>query len=336
MLNAQLPIQQIGKQSSVCQRPLLTARETLRACAPASPKMSPRELHTVRLPLGSGPCTSAFSGDLERVLTDSAQLMDLAARMGETAVTAGKIALDFFEHGGKTSASVTYKEGGSPVSEADFAVDLYLRENLQKFAPNAAWLSEESTDDPVRLGKDQVLVVDPIDGTRAFINGDKRWGVAIALVNQGRPVAAVLFMPALDELYLAAAGAGSTCNGRSLQVSTQSGLGGATIGGPKKTLEALASAGNGIIAEPRVPSLAYRIARVGSGQVDAALASTNAWDWDIAAADLIVLEAGGQLTGLDGERPRYNMARPRHGILAAAGPALHAPLMAAVRAIQSK
>ncbi|MDP4593305.1 MAG: 3'(2'),5'-bisphosphate nucleotidase CysQ [Beijerinckiaceae bacterium] len=269
-------------------------------------------------------------------MADLSNLTGLAARMGEKAVEAGAIALDYFEHGGKTSASVSYKDGGSPVSAADIAVDDYLRAQLCPLAPDAGWLSEESTDDPARLGKDDVLVVDPIDGTRAFINGDKRWGVAIALVRNGRPVAAALYMPALQELYLAARGSGATCNGIALRASGKQDLDGATVGGPKKALDAMADRGMGIIAEPRVPSLAYRLARVGSGAVDAGLASTNAWDWDIAAADLIIREAGGLLTGLDGEQPLYNQPVPRHGILAAAGPALHPVLVAAVLAIQAK
>ena len=260
----------------------------------------------------------------------------LASEIGEIAKSAGAIALSYFSAGAKTSASVSYKDGGSPVSEADFAVDIYLKERLGALVPDAGWLSEESTDDPVRLDKRQVFVVDPIDGTRAFIGGDKRWGVAIALVDNGRPIAGVLFMPALDELYMAAAGLGATCNGGSIRVSQRGDLAGATLGGPKRALDALASQGYGTIAEPRVPSLAYRLARVGSGHIDAALASTNAWDWDIAAADLIVLESGGLLTGLDGGQPRYNLPLPRHGVLAAAGPELHRPLVVAVRAIQPK
>jgi myo-inositol-1(or 4)-monophosphatase len=269
----------------------------------------------------------------ERNLVKSPEMAKLSALMAEVAIAAGKIAMDYFEHGRKTTADVSYKEGGSPVSEADLAVDRYLKEQLTRLAPQAGWLSEESTDDPSRLTRQHVLVVDPIDGTRAFIDGDRRWGIAIALVEDGRPVASTLFMPALEELFVAAAGHGATRNGVQLHVPDRPSLQGATIGGPKKALEAMEKRGMGTVSEPRVPSLAYRLARVASGEVDAALASTNAWDWDIAASDLIVLESGGLLTGLDGEQPRYNLPRPRHGVLAAAGPRLHEPLIAAVRAI---
>ncbi|MGE3246025.1 MAG: 3'(2'),5'-bisphosphate nucleotidase CysQ [Beijerinckiaceae bacterium] len=265
-------------------------------------------------------------------MNDTAEYAALAAAIGEAARAAGAIALDFFEHGGKTRATVEYKDGGSPVSEADIAVDRFLHARLTALAPEAGWLSEESADDPVRLDKGRVFVVDPIDGTRAFINGDRRWGVAIALVGAGRPLAGVLYMPALDELYTAALGSGAARNGLAIRASTQSTLGGARIAGPKKALDAL-TAKFSIEQEPRIPSLAYRLARVASGELDAALASTDAWDWDIAAADLIVREAGGSLTGLDGRPPQYNLPRPRHGILAAAGQGIHAPLMEALRAV---
>jgi len=258
----------------------------------------------------------------------------LAACMGEIAVRAGAIALDYFSPGGKTSATITLKDGGSPVSEADLAVDRFLREKLGGLAPDAGWLSEESTDEPARLERQSLFIVDPIDGTRAFIAGDNRWGISLALVSDARPVAAALYMPAIGELYLAASGSGATLNGASIRATNHALLSGANVGGPRKTLEAMINGRTGIIAEARVPSLAYRLARVGSGAIDAALASTNAWDWDIAAADLIVLEAGGLLTGLDGSQPRYNRERPRHGVLAAAGPRLHKPLLAAVQSIQ--
>ena len=260
-------------------------------------------------------------------------LPSLAAAMREIAVAAGVLALDFFEHGAKTSAVIEYKDGGSPVSEADIVVDRYLHERLTALWPDAGWLSEESADDRKRLNRQSCFVVDPIDGTRAFIQGDRRWGIAIALVEGGRPLAGVLHMPALAETFVATAGGGATLNGASICASRRKALAGARIAGPKKALEALGQHGHAVVAEPRVPSLAYRLALVGSGQIDAALASTDAWDWDIAAADLIVRESGGVLTLMDGQSPQYNLAHPRHGVLAAAGACLHASLVEAMRAI---
>lgn len=253
--------------------------------------------------------------------------------MRDIAVAAGAIALDFFEHGGKTRAAVEYKEGGSPVSEADIAVDRYLHEHLTGLLPGVGWLSEESADDKLRIDRPLCFVVDPIDGTRAFIQGDRRWGVAAALVENGLPVAGIVHMPALAETFLATAGGGATLNGVPIHASQRRALAGARIAGPKKALEALDNFGHPIVHEPRVPSLAYRLAMVAAGRIDGALASTDAWDWDIAAADLIVREAGGALTMMDGDAPRYNLAHPRHGVLAAAGAGLHPPLLAAMRAV---
>ena len=96
-------------------------------------------------------------------------------------------------------------------------------------------------------------------------------------------------------------------------------------------MDNMAKAGLAFEREPKIPSLAYRLARVGAGEIDAGVASTDAWDWDIAAADLIVREAGGLLTDLDDREPVYNRANPRHGILGAAPAPLHGELIAALR-----
>lgn len=282
---------------------------------------------------GRPPAIYGMEAPAEPCLNTLPDIQSLATAMRDACVAAGELALRYFEHGGRTSAGVSYKDGGSPVSEADLAVDRYLHEHLRALLPQAAWLSEESVDDPARLASRYVFVVDPIDGTRAFIQGDGRWGVAVALVEAGRPRAAVLHMPALAETFQAVAGSGAQLNGMLLRASARTGLAGARLAGPKKALEALDQRGFGIIQEPRVPSLAYRLAMVASGRLDGAMASTDAWDWDIAAADLLVRESGGSLTGLDGEQPRYNQPRPRHGVLAAAGPHVHAPLVAALHAI---
>jgi len=255
----------------------------------------------------------------------------LAAAMTEIAIEAGAIAARFFRPDRQTGAAVSYKDGGSPVSEADLAADAYLRERLLQLLPDAGWLSEETEDTAARLDKQTLFIVDPIDGTRAFIKGDRRWGVSLAIVEAGRPVAGVLHMPALEETYVATLGGGAARNGRKLAASPRTNLDGATIGGPRKTLEALVKSGLALDLREREPSLAYRLALVGAGDIDAALASANACDWDIAAADLIIREAGGLLSKLDGTPPLYNAPQPRHGVLAASGARLHELLIAALR-----
>jgi myo-inositol-1(or 4)-monophosphatase len=223
------------------------------------------------------------------------------------------------------------KHGDSPVSEADIAVDKLLRERLTRLMPDCAWLSEETEDDRARLSSARLWVVDPIDGTRAYVNGRTDWSISIALVEHGRPIAGAVFAPMEDGLYLAVAGEGVTRDGAPLAVSSSASFEGAHAAGPKPILSEFAKAAPRIVAEPKVHSLALRLARVASGRLDIAFASKNSHDWDLAAADLIVHEAGGAMTTLEGETAVYNGAETRHGALVATGGARHDPLIAITR-----
>ena len=142
----------------------------------------------------------------------------LAARdlLVSAAREAGALALEHFHVGGRTSARVVTKAGGSPVTDADLAADALLKRRLQEALPDAGWLSEETVDDFERLSRRSLIIVDPIDGTRAFVIGDPRWCVSVALVVDERPVAGVVYAPALDETYAAARGGGATFNGAPL------------------------------------------------------------------------------------------------------------------------
>jgi myo-inositol-1(or 4)-monophosphatase len=222
------------------------------------------------------------------------------------------------------------KGGGSPVSEADIAVDNFLRERLPRLMP-AAWLSEETEDDRARLDATRLWIVDPIDGTRAYVAGRTDWAVSVALVENGRPVAAVVFAPMEDGFYLALAGEGATRDGLAIAASTSASFEQARVAGPKPLIERLAKSEPGIIAEPKVHSLALRIARIAAGQLDVAFAGRDSHDWDLAAADLLVHEAGGALTTFDGQSIIYNRAEARHGALIATGRARHGRLVDIVR-----
>lgn len=257
----------------------------------------------------------------------------LAAALDAVAVEAGDLALRWFRPGATTSARTDYKHGGSPVTEADLAVDAFLAEKLRALAPEAGWLSEETADSPDRLARDLVFVVDPIDGTRAFADGDLRWAVSVALVRAGRPIVGSIVAPALGERYLAIAGEGAERNGARLRLSADARLAGQRIAGPQPSSARVARSLSMTLV-PKIPSLAVRIAHVASGDVEAATASANCHDWDIAAADLILHEAGGMLTGLDGGVPVYNRRDLKHGVLAAAPAAVHAEFLAAVARAQ--
>ncbi len=257
--------------------------------------------------------------------------MDFVTCATELARQAGKIALDYYRVGEKTTACVEHKDGGSPVTEADKRVDGFLRKRLLELAPDGGWLSEETIDNADRLTRERIFIVDPIDGTRAFMSGDPRWGVCVALIEAGRPSFGIFHMPAMGVTYVAARGRGATRNGLPILASSCAALTSALIAGPKGTLRALSDAGVSFRSEPRIPSLAYRLVRVAEGSLDGAIASTNACDWDIAAADAILVEAGGSLTDVEGLPPVYNKVEFRHGMLCAAPAAVQGDLIRALR-----
>ena len=248
-------------------------------------------------------------------------------RLAVAVQEAGAVAKKFFRGPLK---QWTKGQGDSPVTEADIAANELLHGHLVEAGDG--WLSEESENDPTRLAARRVWVVDPIDGTRAFIAGRSDWAISAALVEDGRPVAAALFAPVTDELFFAIKGRGATRNGDAIASTAGDRLDGARLAGPPRRLERLAAIVPGIETVPKIFSLALRLARVATGALDAALAGPNSHDWDLAAADLLVHEAGGALTSLAGHPPIYNRPDPVHGALIAAGHARHATMMALVRA----
>ena len=234
---------------------------------------------------------------------------------------AGAIALDYFRPGATTRAGIEWKGDGSPVTEADYAVNQFLEPRLKALWPGAAWLSEESIDDTARLEAERVIIVDPIDGTRGFSRGDRHWCIAVALVTRGRPTMAVVHAPALGETYTAARGEGARLNGRALRVAD--GLDETTparamqITCPDNLGKAMRAAGLAYDFKPKIASLALRVAMVASGVYDAGFTTRNSNDWDLAAADLVLQEAGGLLADLDGRPLIYNKRQPCHGALTA-------------------
>jgi myo-inositol-1(or 4)-monophosphatase len=247
---------------------------------------------------------------------------DLAAAVRD----AGALALSTFR--GELKSWIKGKS--SPVSEADLAVDALLRERLLAIR-DAAWLSEETEDDPSRLKRAEVWVVDPIDGTRAYLAGSSDWAISAALVSNGRPVIAALYAPVSDELFLATAGAGATRNGVPIHASSGDAIAGARFSGPKRRLDSLAAIEPRIETAARVLSLALRLARVASGALDGTFTGPNSHDWDLAAADLLVHEAGGVVTTLTGQSLIYNRPDPVHEALLAAGRRRHAVLLGLIR-----
>ncbi len=227
---------------------------------------------------------------------------------------AGARALESF----RKPLKIWQKANASPVSDADMEVDALLRERLLAAAPAYGWLSEETEDDVARLAARRLWIVDPIDGTRAYIGGLPDWAVSVALVEDGRPILGALFAPVEESLFLAIAGAGASLNGAPIRASGGMTLDGARVAGPRRKLDALAAVAD-IKPIPKIHSLALRLAQVAQGAIDAAFAGPAGHDWDLAAADLLVHEAGGVLTTLDGGQLSYNRAAPVHEALICAG-----------------
>jgi myo-inositol-1(or 4)-monophosphatase len=219
------------------------------------------------------------------------------------------------------------KGESSPVSEADIAVDRLLHERLTGEGPGFGWLSEESVDDPARLSCHYVWIVDPIDGTRAYLANQPDWAVSAALVENGRPIVACLYAPVTDEFFTAIAGNGATRNRAAIMATPGTSLAHTRIAGPKSFLERLAKLAPPFTVVPRTRSLAMRLARVAQGDYDVAIAGVDSHDWDLAAADLLVHEAGGALTAVGGGTVIYNRPVSRHGMLVAAGRDRHAALV---------
>jgi myo-inositol-1(or 4)-monophosphatase len=252
--------------------------------------------------------------DWERLSHEDAAIVALV----EATRAAGVLALDFFRSGERTSAAITKKAGGSPVTEADYVVNRYLEMKLRKILPDAGWLSEESEDSSERLDRELVLIVDPIDGTRSFVAGDRGWAIAVGVIYRHRPVAGIVHAPALGETYVAVKNAGARLNGREIHVSGRPQLDrNARLAGPLSFAQQLRGAGFEFELLPKIPSLALRITKVAAGGLDACLVSANSHDWDIAGAEIILDEAGGRLRTLDGRPILYNRAGTRHGELAA-------------------
>lgn len=233
----------------------------------------------------------------------------------DAARQAGEIACGFFGR----SPEVWWKnEGRSPVSAADFAANDRLLNVLLAARPAYGWLSEETDDDVGRLDRDTLFVVDPIDGTRAFINGEKTWCVSVAVVHRGQPVAGVLVAPALDEEFCAVKDGPALKNGQPIAVTAGRSNGELVIAADENLVKKFEPEFRHEVRRVRhVPSLAYRLAMIADGSIDGTVVKRASHDWDLAAADLILERAGGRLIDLAGNRLVYNRESVVHEMLAA-------------------
>jgi myo-inositol-1(or 4)-monophosphatase len=263
------------------------------------------------------PADDALEADLA-LLQDLALLKDVAREAGE-------LALDWLRHG----ARAWDKSANNPVTEADLAVNDLIAKRLRGARPDYGWLSEETRDNPADRTQDKVWVVDPIDGTKAFVKGDTGFCVSIARVDNGEPVLGVIYNPNFDELLHARLHGGAFLNDRPIRATTCAKLGCRMVGQPDVFANADASQRwPGIkLISPMPNAVAWRMCLVAAGRWDAAVALNPKNDWDLAAAVLLVREAGGIATDRDGQPLVFNQASVIQRGVVAAGAALHPLIM---------
>ncbi len=241
----------------------------------------------------------------------------------EAAREAAAATLKFF---GRPLA-IERKADGSAVTAADKAADAVFAARLKLIRPHYGWLSEESADHAGRALACRTWIIDPIDGTRAFIQGRDDWTVASCLVEDGKPMLAVVINPVRDEIYEARAGLGAFRNGRRILASGQEALCGAQIAmdaiALKKGWRAPWPGASAVAANSTI----YRFALVASGVADVTFALRPKWEWDIAAGALLVREAGGKVTDAAGAPLKFNSPDAKVQGYVAAAQDLHQKVM---------
>lgn len=255
---------------------------------------------------------------------------DDTALLIEAARDAGAILLDW-----RTKGAKVWNKGGTPVTEADHASNALLADRLRGARPDYGWLSEETLDDLARMEARRVFVVDPLDGTVSFIKGKDDFTVAVAVVDEGRPVAAAVYNPVREEMYAATLGGGATLNGAALRVGAPVAIEGCRMIAARDMFQHPAWPEKWPAMDfLKIGSIAYRLALVAADKGDATIALSTKSDWDIAAGELIAAEAGALVTRHDGGVFRYNQRSTHQRSLLAAPQPLYAALSARLAPIK--
>ncbi|MFK7750963.1 MAG: inositol monophosphatase [Sedimentitalea sp.] len=251
------------------------------------------------------------------------------ALLVDAARAAGEIATSFT---GPKAKRWDKPDGGGPVTEADLAVNDMLADRLRAERPDYGWLSEETEDDSARLGCDRVFIIDPIDGTRSFAEGSSTWAHALAIAEKGVVTTGVVFLPLRGLMYTASAGQGAFLNDAPLVPSDRAELDGSDILTTKPNIDPKHWQNRHVPSFRRAhrPSLAYRMALVAQGRFDGMLTLRDAWEWDIAAGDLILREAGAQVSDATGAPLKFNNAHPAQRGVIAGGKAIHGAIQSAL------
>ncbi|MBV0891965.1 3'(2'),5'-bisphosphate nucleotidase CysQ [Paracoccus sp. Z118] len=245
------------------------------------------------------------------------------------ALDAGPIAMRFWRQSPRA-----WDKGGTlgPVTEADLAVNEHLEEVLRSARPDYGWLSEESADSADRQDAVRCFIIDPIDGTRAFMDGQDGFSHSLAVVDDGRVTAGVVYLPARDLVYAASIDAPATLNDKPMG-PTDVRIKGARVLTSRASMQPSLWRGGAVPGFKREfrPSLAWRLCLAGEGRFDAALSVQPCWEWDIAAASLIAAQAGCAVTDMRGHAMRFNTGPAKVPGLVVAGPRLHRQITAALK-----
>ncbi len=220
---------------------------------------------------------------------------------------AGSLIMNYY----KADYEIRDKGYHNPVTTADHAADSRLKEILLDARPNYGWLSEETVDSPDRLSKDRVWVVDPLDGTKEFIEGVPNFVVSIALVENGTPIVGVLYNPVTEETFTAAKDEGAFLNGTPIHCDTKENISDMVIlNSRSETRRGLWEPFADTFGELKaIGSVAYKLGLTAAGQADifASLRPKN--EWDICAGNCIINEAGGKLIDLKGNLVSFNQEK---------------------------
>ena len=222
----------------------------------------------------------------------------------DAAFEAGSIIMSYYN----TDYEIKDKGYHNPVTTADHAADTLLKKTLMAARPDYGWLSEETVDSPARLSKERVWVVDPLDGTKEFIDGVPNFVVSVALVENGYPVVGVLYNPVTKEMFTAEKSKGAFLNDAPILCSTKESVSEMVIlNSRSETRRGLWKSYDGIFGKLKaIGSVAYKLGLTAAGKADifASLRPKN--EWDICAGNCIINEAGGKLIDLNGHQRLYN------------------------------
>lgn len=225
---------------------------------------------------------------------------------------------------------VAWEKGDQgPVTEADIAVNDMLKSTLRAARPDYGWLSEETPDSDARLQCDHVFIIDPIDGTRAFIAGERNFSHSLAVAYRGEITAAAVYLPAKDHLFTASLSGPALCDGEPISPTKARLADFPKILTPKANLDPMLW----LDPPPRVrcsfrTSLAYRLCLVAQGRHDGMMSFRPTWEWDIAAGSLIAARAGATVSDGHGNPLQFNNPNPQTAGVLVAGPGLHTDLLA--------